>query len=60
MENILLAAILVITNCKYVICINGGFCDPETAQCECPKGFRGPKCENGSIWEKSINFDLNY
>ena len=44
----------MIQNCKDVVCYNGGFCDPKTAQCECPEGFRGLKCENGRIWEKSI------
>ena len=50
----------MIQNCKDVVCYNGGFCDPKTAQCECLEGFRGLKCENGSIWEKSIYFDLIY
>ena len=52
----------MIQNCKDVVCYNGGFCDPKTAQCECPEGFRGLKCENGKKWEKNLNniLILNY
>ena len=53
--------ILVITTCKDVVCFNGGFCDPKTAQCECLEGFRGLKCENGKEWEKILeNFIIEF
>ena len=43
----ILIKFLVTTNCNEIVCENGGFCDPESKECNCLDGFIGSRCETG-------------